>query len=93
MKLSDDKINYLSHLITELLARDDRVEFKAGKNDIRQAVKRTVIRILREDEELERRAAEKVRSLKRGVFEGTPEWDILHRRYYEEEAEKLRSIR
>jgi hypothetical protein len=93
MRISDDKINYLANAVTELLARDDSTEFKAGKNDIRQVVKRTMIRILRQDEELERRAAEKVRSLKRGVVEGTPEWDILLRRYYEEEVIKLRSIR
>jgi hypothetical protein len=35
-------------------------------------------------------AREKVASLKRGVQEGSREWDILYKKYYEEEASKRR---
>lgn len=93
MKLSDDRINHISHKIADLLADDELVEFSAGRNEIRLSVKRIFTGILKADDELERKAAEKVRSLKRGVAEGGPEWDILVYRYYEEEIDKLRSIR
>ena len=93
MKLSDDKINYLSHVITDALAGDEGVEFRTGRNDIRLLVKRSISRVLSEDEGLEQVAVAKVRSLKRGVAEGSPEWDILVRRYYFEELEKLRGLR
>ena len=42
----------------------------------------------KEDDELDAKARSKVSSLKRGVVEGSPEWDILYKKYYEEEVGK-----
>jgi hypothetical protein len=34
----------------------------------------------------------KLESLKRGVLEGSSEWDVLYRKYYEEEVAKHRKV-
>ena len=93
MRLSDDRINHLSHRIADMLAGDERVEFKNVHNRIRLKIKQSMSKVLKQDEEIENRAIEKIRSLSRGVAPGSAEWDILHRQYYEQEIEKLRSIR
>lgn len=93
MRLSDGRITHLSHLITDALARDDKIEFKDAWNNIRLSVRRSITGALREDEEIGRKVEARIRSLKRNVPEGGPEWEVLCRKYYSEEIERLRSIR
>jgi hypothetical protein len=46
------------------------------------------INFVKEDAEIDKKAREKVASLKRDVHEGTREWDILYKKYYEEEKNR-----
>ena len=39
--------------------------------------------------ELDQKARQKIESQRRTILEGTPEWDILYRKYYIEEVKKL----
>ena len=89
MRLSRDKVNLLSHQITETLASLDEVEFIEDRNTIRLAVIDILTKWLKKEEEVDKAARHKVESQKRGIPEGSAEWDILYRKYYEEE---MRSI-
>jgi uncharacterized protein len=89
MRLSRDKINLLSHQITERLASIDAVEFIEDRNTIRLAVIDIFNKWLKKEEEVDKAARHKVESQKRGIPEGSAEWEILYRKYYEEE---MRSI-
>jgi hypothetical protein len=40
-------------------------------------------------EQLDRKAIEKIQSQKKAVEEGSREWEILYRKYYNEELAKL----
>ena len=40
------------------------------------------------DEKIAELVKQKIRSLKRDVFEGSREWEILYKKYYEEESKK-----
>jgi len=42
-----------------------------------------------EEQKLDKAARQKIESQKRVIIEGTPEWDILYRKYYNEEVKKL----
>jgi hypothetical protein len=48
---------------------------------------------MRRDEEIERRVRTKIVSQKRAIPEGSQEWDILFRKYYEEELSRIRGAR
>jgi hypothetical protein len=89
MRLSRDKVNLLSHQITEKLASLDEVEFIEDRNTIRLAVIDILMKWLKKEEEVDKAARHKIESQKRGIPEGSAEWDILYRKYYEEE---MRSI-
>jgi hypothetical protein len=89
MRLSRDKINVLSHQIAEKLASIDEIEFIEDRNTIRLAVIDILNKWLRKEEEIDRAARHKIDTQKRGIPEGGAEWEILYRKYYEEEMKTL----
>ena len=89
MRLTREKINLLSHHITEKLASIDAVEFVEDRNTIRLAVVEIMNRWLLKEAEIDKAARQKIESQKRGIPEGGAEWEILYRKYYEEEMRSL----
>jgi uncharacterized protein len=87
MILSEERQIYYSQMITDVVWKDDLVDF----SDDDQAVmltRKAIQQFVQNDLEIDRKARAKVASLKRQVLEGTPEWDVLYRKYYEEERGK-----
>lgn len=87
MILSEDRQSHWAHLLTDAVWGDDIVDFNDDDQALR-AAKKAIAEFVAEDQEIDRRAREKVASLKRNVMENTPEWDILYKKYYEEERNK-----
>jgi len=89
MRLTRDKVNLLSHQIAEKLASLDEVEFIEDRNTIRLAVVDILGKWLKKEEEVDRAARNKIITQKRDIPEGSGEWDILYRKYYEEEMRNI----
>lgn len=89
MRLTREKINKLSHLVTDELARMDDLEFIEDRNTIRLEVVKILNEELKKEETLDQEARKKIASQKKTVPEGSLEWDILYRKYYAEEVKKL----
>ena len=89
MRLTRDKINLLTHQVTEKLASIDAVEFIEDRNTIRLAIFDILTKWLKKEEDVDKAARHKIETQKRGIPEGSAEWEILYRKYYEEE---MRSI-
>jgi len=89
MRLSREKVNKLSHLVTEELVRLDDLEFIEDRNTIRLEIVKILNEELRKEEILDQEARKKIASQKKTVPEGSLEWDILYRKYYAEEVKKL----
>lgn len=88
-RLSREKINSLSKQILGLLAGSDQVEFLDDPNEIRLAIVKAIEEEMRLYESLDRKAIEKIQSQKKSIEEGSREWEILYRKYYNEELTKL----
>lgn len=88
MKLSRDKINELSHKLAALLRRMPRIKFKMEWNDVRLEIVRGLTDMLQAEDRVDHAARVKIRSQKREIPEGSEEWDLLYRRYYDEEMKK-----
>lgn len=84
MIISEDRQAHLARIITDAVYDDDLVDFTDDEMALRFA-KKAIAEFVKEDEEIDRKAKEKVASLKRGVVEGSPEFEVLYRKYYEEE--------
>ena len=89
MRLTREKVNLLSHQITERLASVDEIEFIEDRNTIRLAVVEILNKWLKKEEEIDKAARHKIESQKRAIPEGGGEWDILYRKYYEEEMRNM----
>lgn len=87
MILSEDRQSHWSHILTDSIWHDDMVDYTDEDQALRMA-KKAIAEFVKEHEEIDQKAKAKVASLKRGVMEGTPEWDILYKKYYEEERSK-----
>lgn len=87
MILSEDRQTHWAHLLVDGVYNDDLVDFNDEDQALR-AAKRAIVEFVKEEAELDSKARAKVSSLKRGVVEGSPEWDILYRKYYEEERNR-----
>ena len=89
MRLSRDKINLLSHQVAERLASIDAVEFIEDRNTIRLAIIDIMMKWLKKEEDVDKAARVKIESQKRSIPEGSAEWEILYRKYYEEELRNI----
>ena len=87
MILSEDRQFHLAHIVTDKVWGDDIVDFSDDDLALK-AAKMAIIAFVKEDTEIDVKAREKVASLKRNVIEGTREWDILYKKYYEEEKNR-----
>ena len=89
MRLSRDKVNKLAHSVADALATIDDVEFIEDPNTIRMEARRILEELLAAEERIDLAAKQKIESQRRTITEGTQEWDILYRKYYNEEVKKL----
>lgn len=92
MKLSREKVLRLSHLILDYLKSDDEIEYYADAQHIRQDIVRLISEELRTDEAIDALVRKKIESQKRTILEGSDEWEVLYRKYYEEEAARHRRV-
>ncbi len=93
MRLSRDKINVLSHCVADTLAEIDEVTFKEDRNTIRLAALEILNKWLKREEAMDQVARQKIESQSRPIPQGGEEWDILYRKYYEEELQNLTGAR
>lgn len=89
MRLSQDKVNKLAHTVMDALRASDEVDFIEDPNTIRQEARKLLIELLMAETRIDAAARQKIESQKRIIPEGSQEWDILYRKYYNEEVKKL----
>ena len=89
MRLSHDKVNRLAHTVADTLAGLEEVDFLEDRNSIRVEARRILEELLKEEEKIDAAARQKIENQRRTILEGTQEWDILYRKYYNEEVKKL----
>ena len=75
--------------MTDALAEMSAVDFVEDRNTIRLEVRKILEDLLNQEEKIDLSARAKIESQKRTILEGSQEWDILYRKYYNEEVKKL----
>ena len=89
LRLSREKITRISHQVAEAIRVDPDVILKTDLNEIRLEVMKLINSRLKVDEMLDTKVRERIASFKRKIPEGGQEWQVLYRRYYEEELNVL----
>ena len=89
MRLSREKINKLAHAVTDTLAEMDQVDFIEDRNTVRLEVRKILENLMMQEARIDQAARQKIESQRRTIIEGSEEWTILYRKYYNEEVKKL----
>ncbi|PYT74055.1 MAG: DUF507 domain-containing protein [Acidobacteria bacterium] len=89
MRLSREKIVRLSHQITDVLVSSDEVDFIDDRDTIRQQTVQILTAMLKDEEKIELEVRKRITSQKKEILEGSEEWDVLHKKYYQEELRRV----
>ena len=89
MRLSRDKLNKLAHAVADTLAEMENVDFLEDRNSIRLESRRILEELAAQEAKIDAAARLKIESQRRIIMEGSQEWDILYKKYYNEEVKKL----
>ena len=89
MRISREKINKLAHAVADTLADMENVDFVEDRNSIRLEARRILKVLMAQEAKIDAAARQKIESQRRTILEGSQEWDILYRKYYNEEVKKL----
>lgn len=89
MRLSREKIVRISHQITDVLVASDDVDFIDDRDTIRQQIVQILTSMLRDEEKIELEVRKRITSQKKEILEGSEEWDVLHKKYYQDELRRL----
>jgi len=76
-------------MVADALADMGEVDFLEDRNTIRLEIRRILEELLNQEEKIDQAARHKIENQKRTILEGSQEWDILYRKYYNEEVKKL----
>lgn len=88
-RLSENRTSHLAHLILDGIRKGGLGDFPSERRAL--AVTKQVLHdfFYREDQ-LDEIVRQKIQSLSRHVPPGSREWDVLYRKYHEEESRKRR---
>ena len=89
MRINPDKLNKLAHTVADTLAEIDEVGFMEDRNTIRQEARKVLEQLLTQEAGIDTAARLKISSQRKIIQEGSQEWDILYRKYYNDEVRKL----
>lgn len=86
MTLSDEKISHLSHVLLKGLMDRNLLELKDEEGKARREIKRSTVSFLKVSEDIDSSVKKKLQSFSRKIVEGSPEWEVLYKKFYKEEA-------
>lgn len=88
MMLSDDKVTHMTHVVLKGLMDKGLITLKEDDGLLRREIKRTIINELKIGEDIDVAVRRKLQSFSKKLVDGSPEWEVLYRKFYEEEEVK-----
>ncbi|MCP5045867.1 MAG: DUF507 family protein [bacterium] len=89
LKLSRNKVNCLSNLITGHIETSEELDYVVDIGNIRFKIYHLIMDELRTFEQIENQSRERMATQKRSVPDGSREWEILFRKFITEELNHL----
>lgn len=86
---SESRISHLAHLLLDGVRKARLGEFPNEGRALSET-KRVLQEYFQREDQLDDRVRQKIQSLSRHVPAGSREWDVLYRKYFEEESRKQR---
>ena len=88
-RLSENRISHLAHLVMDGLRKGKLAEFPSEGRALSET-KQVLHEFFQVEDHIDDIVRQKIMSLSRHVPPGSREWDVLYRKYFEEETRKHR---
>jgi len=88
-RLSESRISHLAHLVLDGVRKSQLGEFPNEGRALAET-KQVLHDFFQRDDHIDDIVRQKIQSLSRQVPPGSREWDVLYRKYFEEESRKQR---
>lgn len=92
MRLSEDRISWISRLIVNGLTGEGLVELLQPEEKLYREVKKTITAELQGEDEVDMFVRKKIQSMSRKLPEGSAEWTILYRKFMDEEMGRRKKV-
>lgn len=89
MSISEDRTSHIAHKILDKLWKSDLVDFPVEPRSL-QRIKLSITEFFTVAEEVDQAVRRKLASYSQAKVPGSREWEILYKKFYEEEAAKRR---
>ena len=88
-RLSESRISHLAHIVIEGLRKGNLAQFSHDGRALNET-KRVLSEFFHQEDHIDDTVRQKIASLSRHIPPGSREWDVLYRKYLEEEMRKQR---
>ncbi|MEK6582772.1 MAG: DUF507 family protein [Nitrospirota bacterium] len=88
MMLSEEKVSHLTHVLLKGLMDRDLIALNEEEGVVRREIKRIVNNELKIGEDIDLVVRKKLLSFSKKLVEGSPEWEILYKKFFREEEIK-----
>ncbi len=88
MRLSDDKITHLTHVALKGLLDKGVIAPLSEEGEIRHEMRRVIVNELKTAEDIDMLVRKKLQSYSKKILEGSPEWEVLYQKFFNEETAK-----
>jgi len=93
VKLSHERCVHLSHQMINALEDEDSIDFLRDVNEVRLGVLQILEGEMVREDEMEEAIRRKIAAMKHDLPEGSAEWELLFRKFYDEELKKVGRVR
>ncbi len=79
-----ERINQIANMIMDLILEDQSIEIFDDPPNIRRRIRQILMDAVKEEEDIDKEVRERIKSYSRRIVEGTPEWNHLYKKIYED---------
>lgn len=79
-----ERMNQIAQRVRDMIMEDVTVEIYEEPGFIRNRIRDILMEAVKEEEEIDREVRERIRSYSKKIVEGTPEWNHLYKRIYDD---------
>ncbi len=86
--LSEEKVSHLTHILLKGLMDRDLIALNEEEGTVRREIKRIISNELKVGADIDEAVRKKLQSFSKKLVEGSPEWEILYKKFFREEEIK-----
>ena len=88
MMLSEEKVSHLTHVLLKGLMDRDLIALNEEEGTVRREIKRIISNELKIGADIDEAVRKKLQSFSKKLVEGSPEWEVLYKKFFREEEIK-----